>query len=564
MEMGKSELEMALILCQGQLQESSQQLKDRDTKLQELQNQLSESQEQTKAFEDYKRNAYMDAELQCANAIQNMEKKLRAACHASDASFDHVIKVLDGLVLEYEASCHGPRKWRKLSIFIRQSFEGPIFDLAKRQIDQNKSEKSSLSLKCCSIEDRIDLVRKQLEASEKQKSEYVKRYEDVINDMKKLSNEYTGQINNFQNKFNSLEGKYSSLLKTVDSAKLESSEWKRKYEQVLSNHKRYEEQAGVEIAMLKCRYSVADARLYAAREQAKSAQEKAEEWKRRLNFAATKTKAALEKAAVVHERSNKNMQAREDALRAEFSNTLSKKDDELRDKATKLEHAEQWLTTLSLELRATESKLLKSYDIEVSGLNIQINELCLQKYRSEFARFDEVQERSRTAKKEAKRATEVADKGRAEAAAAQKKKSEVQRLVMERLADFVRAERQNLERQNQMQEFCDEAETLKNSVAMQSEMESAVDEELEASGFSISQVLDMSEAIKKATKEVIQLPITEALADLEAKSSAADAVEANASKVIQVPESSREVGFAYKEDLIDFATYDGDHDHPTH
>ncbi|GAB2259523.1 hypothetical protein Droror1_Dr00010378 [Drosera rotundifolia] len=442
-----------------------------------------------KAFQDYKRNAYMEAELQCANAIQNMEKKLRAACHASDANFDHVIKVLDGLVSEYEASYHGPGKWRKLSTFIRQSFEGPISDLAKRQIDQIKSEKSSLSLKCRSIEDRIGLLSKQLEASEKQKSEYVKRYEDAINDMKKLSDEYTSRINNLQNKSNSLEGKYSSLLKTVDSAKLESSEWKRKYEQVLSNHKRYEEQAGAEIAMLKSRYSAADARLDAAREQAKSAQEEAEEWKRRLNLAATETKTALEKAAVVQERSNKNMQAREDALRAEFSNTLSEKDDELRDKATKLEHAEQRLTTLSLELRAAESKL-KSYDIEVSGLNIQINELRLQldasnktaqsyenearileqqkihleqKYRSEFARFDEVQERCRTAEKEAKRATEVADKARAEAAAAQKEKSEVQRLAMERLANIERAERQieNLERQRM--DLMNEVDRLRSS-----------------------------------------------------------------------------------------------------
>ncbi|GAB2248467.1 hypothetical protein Droror1_Dr00008349 [Drosera rotundifolia] len=64
-----------------------------------------------------------------------------------------------------------------------------------------------------------------------------------------------------------------------------------------------------------------------------------------------------------------------------------------------------------------------------------------------------------------------------------------------------------VEEENQMQEFCDEAETLKNSDAMRSEMESTVDEEVEASGFSINQVLDISEA----TKEVIQPPITGSL-----------------------------------------------------
>ncbi|KAL9254500.1 BAG family molecular chaperone regulator 6-like protein [Drosera capensis] len=109
----------------------------------------------------------------------------------------------------------------------------------------------------------------------------------------------------------------------------------------------------------------------------------------------------------------------------------------------------------------------------------------------------------------------------------------------------------HVEEENQMQEFCDEAETLKNSAAMQSERDSAVDEEVDASGFSTCQVLDMSEA----TNEVIQPSITEALADLEAKSIIADAVDANASKVIQVPESTREEGFAFnKEDVTAPAT----------
>jgi enamine deaminase RidA (YjgF/YER057c/UK114 family) len=42
---------------------------------------------------DYKRNAFMEADLRCSNTIQNMEKRLRAACHASDANVDNVVKV---------------------------------------------------------------------------------------------------------------------------------------------------------------------------------------------------------------------------------------------------------------------------------------------------------------------------------------------------------------------------------------------------------------------------------------------------------------------------------------
>ena len=72
-----------------------------------------------------------------------------------------------------------------------------------------------------------------------------------------------------------------------------------------------------------------------------------------------------------------------------------------------------------------------------------------EKYRSEFNRFEEVQERCRTAEREAKRATEMADKARAEAVAAQKEKNEIQRVAMERLAHIERAERhvESLERQ---------------------------------------------------------------------------------------------------------------------
>ena len=35
----------------------------------------------------------MEAELRCSNAIQGMERKLRTACHASDANIDNVVKV---------------------------------------------------------------------------------------------------------------------------------------------------------------------------------------------------------------------------------------------------------------------------------------------------------------------------------------------------------------------------------------------------------------------------------------------------------------------------------------
>ncbi|KAG4142541.1 hypothetical protein ERO13_D06G135500v2 [Gossypium hirsutum] len=428
-----------------------------------------------KAFEDYKRNAFMEADMRCSDAIETMGKRLRAACHASDASIDNVVKVLDALLSEYEASCHGPGKWQKLAVFLQQSMEGPVLDLTKRLIDQIGSEKSSLVLKCRSIEDKMKLLSKQLEDSEKYKSEYLKRYDDAINDKKKLADEYANRMNNLQADNSSLKERCSSLMKAVDSAKQEMLDWRRKYDQVLSKQKAKEDQATSELEVLKSRSTAAEARLAAAKEQAESAQEEAEEWKRKYDFAVREAKAALEKAAIVQERSSKETQLREDTLREEFSHTLADKEEEIKEKSAKIEHAEQSLTTLKLELKAAEAKI-KSYDTEVSSLKVEIRELIdkventnakalsfereakileqekthlEQKYSSEFKRFAEVEERCRSAEKEAKKATELADRARAEAVAAQKEKSEIQRMAMERLAQIERAERQieNLERQ---------------------------------------------------------------------------------------------------------------------
>ncbi|KAG4384223.1 hypothetical protein GLYMA_13G234600v4 [Glycine max] len=432
-----------------------------------------------KAFEDYKRNAYMEADLQCSNAIQSMEKRLRAACNASDAKIDNVAKVLDALLCEYEKSIQAPEKWQKLAVFLQQSFEGPVLDLTRRLINKVESDKSSLSLNYRLTEDKIALLNKRLETSESEKSEYIKRYEDAINDKKQLTDEYMNRITELRASCRSLDERYSSLSKTLDSTKQESMDWKRKYEQVLSRHKSEEDQASSEIAALKSHSSAAEARLAAAREQSQSAQEEAEEWKRKYEIAVREAKAALEKAAIVQEYTNKQSQLREDALREEFSSTLAEKEDKIKEKTAKIEHAEQCLTTLKLELKkcvqAAESKI-RNYESEISPLRLEIKKLIerlktenaraqsyekdvmviqqeinhlKEKYNTECIKFEEVQERCQIAEKEAVRATEVADKARAEANLAQKEMSEMQRLAIERLAHIERAERkiENLERE---------------------------------------------------------------------------------------------------------------------
>ncbi|XP_021726537.1 guanylate-binding protein 3-like [Chenopodium quinoa] len=442
-----------------------------------------------KVFEDYKRNAYMEAEMKCLNAIQNMEKRLRAACHSADAKLEQVFKILDDLCSEFEKSTYGPEKWHRLANFLLQSLEGPIADLVRKKIDQVTSEKSSLSLKCRSIEDKMNMLNKQLEANEKSKSEYMKRYEDAINEKKKVADEYMSHITSLQSKCSSLEEKSSGLLKSLESVRQESSDWKRKYEYVLSKKKDEEEQASADRDALKSRTSAAEARLAAAREQVQSSQEEADEWKRKYDIAVRETKAALEKAAVVQERADKTRQSREDTIRSEFSSSLAKKEEEIKKQAANIEHAEQRLAALSFELKAAESKVA-SYELQIAGMRSDIKELnekldaanataqsyereastleqekvhLEQKYQSEFKRFDEVQERCRIAEKEAKRATEVADKARLDAAAAQKEKNEIQRTAMERLAHIERAERQIDHLEREKSDLANELETLRTS-----------------------------------------------------------------------------------------------------
>ncbi|KAJ6396832.1 hypothetical protein OIU77_021790 [Salix suchowensis] len=467
-----------------------------------------------RALEDYKRNAFMEADLRCSNAIQNMEKRLRAACHASDANVDNIVKVLDGLLSEYETSCHGPGKWQKLAMFLQQSLEGPILDLAKQLDDKIGSEKSSLMLRCRSMEDKMTLLHKQLEASEKDKSEYMKRYDEAINEKKKLADDYMRRINDLQSNRGSLDERCSSLVKALESANQETSSWKRKHDQVLSKQKADEEQAASEIAILKSRGSASDARLAAAHEQMRSAEEDAAEWKRKYDIAVRETKAALEKAANVQERTNKETQLREDALREEFSSHLVVKEDEIKEKNRRIEYAEQCLTTLNLELKAAESKM-QSYGTEISSLKLEIKVLVEkletanakaqsydqearileqekihleQRYQSEFERFAEVQERCNRSEKECKRATELADRARADAVSAQKEKSEFQKLAIERVAQIERAQRhvESLDRQ-------------KNNLA--SELERVRVSELEA----VSKVSLLEARVEEREKEIESL-----------------------------------------------------------
>nr|CAB3460729.1 unnamed protein product [Digitaria exilis] len=459
-----------------------------------------------KTFEDYKRNAFLEADLQCSNRVQSMESKVRAACNHPDAKLNDVVRLLDGLLTEYESSAYGPGKWKKLATFIHQCLAGPVLDLFRRQLEHIDAERNALRLKCNSSDDKLALLRKQLEASEGHRAEYLRRYEEVINDKQKISKDYSGRITELQTKSSKLEERCVSLSASLENAKRESNVWKSKYDHSILQQKEDASKLKSQIASLESRVSISEGRLSATREQAESAQEEASEWKRKYEVAVSEAKTALQRAAVAQERTNKKVQEREDALRAELANQLSEKEEEISRLSAKVSQTEIHATTLMSRLEATEAKL-KSHESDSLTLKEEIRLLTdnlesirsevlsrekevrileqeknhlQEKYLAECKKFDETDIRCKEAEREARRATELADVARAEAAAAQKDKGEAQRLAMERIALIERMERQVETLERDKTKMVEEIERLhqseKDAVSKVSLLEKSVDE----------------------------------------------------------------------------------------
>lgn len=202
---------------------------------------------------------------------------------------------------------------------------GHVLDLFRRQLEHIDAERNALRLKCNSSDDELVSLRKRLEASESNIAEYLRRYEEVINDKQKISKDYSGRIAELQNKSSKLEERCMGLSSSLETAKRESTDWKRKYEHNILQQKADESKLKSQIASMESRVNISEGRLSAVREQAESAQEEASEWKRKYDVAVSEAKSALQRAAVAQERTNKKVQEREDALRAEISHQLSEK-----------------------------------------------------------------------------------------------------------------------------------------------------------------------------------------------------------------------------------------------
>ncbi|XP_010522589.1 PREDICTED: guanylate-binding protein 1 [Tarenaya hassleriana] len=411
-----------------------------------------------KAFEDHKKVVCMEADSRCCKAIEDMGKKLQTVCRARDAHISDVDKALDTLVEEYEVSIHGPRKWQKLSSFLRKSLQDILVHRGQNHTAELLSENNLLMSQHHSMENTVNLLKKQLEGGENLKNEYQKRYKDAIDDMKKISDQYKSRIHELGSKCRSVKDEYSNQMEKLEFTRQEALEWKRKYEEML-DEKRVDSNwtDAKDKSITRCNGGSID-------------------WKIKYENSVREAKDALQRAVTVEEKL-KEAVAREDAIKAQFSRVLDDKEKKLKEKAVELANSEQQLAALRLELKNAELKVEK-FSVELADLKPQIRVLnekyesvksqaemfetealvlkrekteLEEKYHSCVEELGKVKLRIKMVESEAETLKELMNSTRAEEeAASRNKENEIQRLFQEKQIEIDKAKGciEDLEKRN--------------------------------------------------------------------------------------------------------------------
>ena len=157
------------------------------------------------------------------------------------------------------------------------------------------------------------LLGKQLDSSQRDVQEWKKRFETLGLEHKSSSEESESRYSLLQNKYSALEESAANLSYELEVTRKETSDWRTKYDHLLSSRKADEERIVGENATLKSRCSSAEARLAAAREQAEAAKEEASEWRRKHDVAVKDAREAMIKLSTAQELAAKQAQAREDS-----------------------------------------------------------------------------------------------------------------------------------------------------------------------------------------------------------------------------------------------------------
>jgi chromosome segregation ATPase len=105
------------------------------------------------------------------------------------------------------------------------------------------------------------------------------------------------------------------------------------------------------MCLMQNRCSTAEARLAAMKEQSESAKEEAAEWKRKHEAVAVETKEVIERTISQKDKAIKQAQVHEDTLRAEFTATVLRKEEEAKDLQARIEQGERTIASLTAHMK---------------------------------------------------------------------------------------------------------------------------------------------------------------------------------------------------------------------
>ncbi|KAJ3692265.1 hypothetical protein LUZ60_012615 [Juncus effusus] len=497
-----------------------------------------------KAFEDYKRSVFLEADKKCSDKIQSMENELRAACLVPSVKITSVIELLEKLIFEYESSCHGPSKWRILATFLKQCLEGQILDLCTKQVALAESQKSALSLKSRSDQDKLQILSNQLASQESHKTEYLNRYEQSITQKQQITQDLSIRISNLKSKQSTLESRIQSLTGDLQSSRLESSNWKLKFNALKTEHKTERQQLTSQLSNLQGRLRGEEGKYEGAKEQARSSQVEAEEWRGKYEVAANQARAALERAALVQDKINAMAQERVDGVRAEFDGFIAEKEEEIKDLSVKYERAESRASILVSQLEDAESQL-RNHDAETKALKDEIKELISkldvlksnsssyekegrilekekshleEKYMQVLKKAEETERRYKEAENDAKRAIEIADVARADVIKAQEDKTKAQELSIERLTILERVQNQVDLLEREKTELFEELQIAQKCKNEAMEKINSLERRFEEKEWEIEELLKQSNVQRTDTVQVLnELLKSERIAKSEAE-----------------------------------------------
>ncbi|CAH8320387.1 unnamed protein product [Eruca vesicaria subsp. sativa] len=437
--------------------------------------------------EDHKRVADMEAYSRCCNAIEDMGKKLWALPCSRDANSSDMIKALETAVAEYEVSINGPMKWQTLSSFFKKSIQDILVHRRGDQMDELLSENSKLKLQHSSMESMMDILKKQLEGGEKMRKEYQKRYEDAINDMNKLSDQFKHRIHDLESKCKSIHDEHSNLMEVLGSTRLEAAEWKRKYEGTLGENGASNSQVvGADASIKRCSKSI--------------------DWKIKYENMISEQKAVSEKITAMEERL-KQASATEDGMRAELSRVLDEKEKVITEKDAKLATLEQLLSSTRSELKKSELKV-KECSLEAKDLKLRIsdlNEKCEsaksaaeteayalkqerdyldKKHLSHMEELGKLCLRLEGAEREASSAKELVDSLRMEAGAARNNEKSLQASLVEKCIEIDRAKN----RIGELEKVCLKLDDEESEASASKELVDSMKREAEALRMNVNEL----------------------------------------------------------------------------